>query len=555
MFKKNIYWLLISVLMICSCSRNKTAGNVDHAADSIARIEYVEAQDLAIRHSYDSALVKINTCVEREGVTDSVLADALVLKAQIQHATYDLTGTITTAQEAASLCRRLGGEYTCFAYDMDSRAAGVMFLMGRMDESFILIDQCIDELKDDRDFYNQQALFNCMKRKLNILIQIDSVAPIIPLCDDALRRLSLLRSGKSNVILDDYHIKHPEEIETMADFYSGQFLAYKANALLETNHKEEARMCVDSCLTTNWGKGRNAGTLLVNCFNKLGMYDRLQSSLENLKQVHNRGGEASQEILAAEAALYRHLGDHKRESELLSQALDEAVKVRKQENHDKLTVLATVYQVSQQKEARLRAEANQVIYLLISVIAVIVIIALCVWIVIRHRKYKEILAAYNDIQEKYFDSSLQQTENIPVSGLDTVEQGGKENNVYDSPAVQNEVSGFDTSVLFAQIMNVMRTEKLYSDPDFNLDALARKVNSNRTYVSKAINEVAGSTFKMWLAECRNKVVIDLLRSNPDVSIDTICAVAGYAARTTFSRQFKQLNNLTITEYRKLAQGQ
>ncbi|MDR2119279.1 MAG: helix-turn-helix domain-containing protein, partial [Tannerella sp.] len=95
---------------------------------------------------------------------------------------------------------------------------------------------------------------------------------------------------------------------------------------------------------------------------------------------------------------------------------------------------------------------------------------------------------------------------------------------------------------------------LYKDGNLSLDMLARTINQNQTYISKAVSRCTGKNFKTCVNEYRVKEAIRLL-SGKDAgkrSVDDIAFDAGFNDRKTFHRVFKKTTGLTPAEFRKNA---
>lgn len=99
-------------------------------------------------------------------------------------------------------------------------------------------------------------------------------------------------------------------------------------------------------------------------------------------------------------------------------------------------------------------------------------------------------------------------------------------------------------------LRVMEEQRPFTDPAFDLIALARLVGTNRTQLSTAINQQAGTSFSNWLAEYRVNYLISQLNGYPDATIDQLYPTAGFTVRSTFYRQFRQVTGLTPKQYLK-----
>jgi AraC-like DNA-binding protein len=95
-------------------------------------------------------------------------------------------------------------------------------------------------------------------------------------------------------------------------------------------------------------------------------------------------------------------------------------------------------------------------------------------------------------------------------------------------------------------------EKAFIDPDFSLDWLSKRVNSNSKYISQVVNEISGKSFISYVNELRINEAKKLLTvQNADkYSIEGIGQMVGYQSKSTFNTHFKKLTGMTPSEYLK-----
>ena len=100
--------------------------------------------------------------------------------------------------------------------------------------------------------------------------------------------------------------------------------------------------------------------------------------------------------------------------------------------------------------------------------------------------------------------------------------------------------------LFSQIEFLVESENLYILHDLNINTLAKKLNTNRTYLSKAINSVSGKSFIEFINEYRIAEAKRLLYSKESelITIDAIGEKSGFNSKATFFRVFKSLSGVT-----------
>jgi tetratricopeptide (TPR) repeat protein len=98
-------------------------------------------------------------------------------------------------------------------------------------------------------------------------------------------------------------------------------------------------------------------------------------------------------------------------------------------------------------------------------------------------------------------------------------------------------------------------EKPYLWADINMDEFCKKLNTNRTYLSKLINDQYKQGFNDLLCEYRVRTARDLMAdsNNKHLSVEGIGEMAGFKNNATFHRQFKNLVNLTPKQFREKAQ--
>lgn len=102
--------------------------------------------------------------------------------------------------------------------------------------------------------------------------------------------------------------------------------------------------------------------------------------------------------------------------------------------------------------------------------------------------------------------------------------------------------------LYHRVLEVMKKERPFLNPSFDLVALSRLVGTNRTLLSTSLNRQTGMNFSCWLAEYRVNYLIEQIDRNPGKDISELYPLAGFTSRTSFFRQFRQATGLTPSQY-------
>lgn len=125
--------------------------------------------------------------------------------------------------------------------------------------------------------------------------------------------------------------------------------------------------------------------------------------------------------------------------------------------------------------------------------------------------------------------------------------------VTEEPIAEYSVSEEETAELIKRIDTLMREKMLYKNAGLTIQDLATAVNSNRTYVSKAINCTYHISFSQYVSQQRVAYAQLILRdpryTSDKAAIADAIALSGFASDQTFYRVFKELTGTTPLQFR------
>lgn len=103
-----------------------------------------------------------------------------------------------------------------------------------------------------------------------------------------------------------------------------------------------------------------------------------------------------------------------------------------------------------------------------------------------------------------------------------------------------------------QKLEQLISDKVYTDSQLSLEKLSKKLKTNRSYLSEAINGHYQMTFSQWLNHARIHASKEMLASSDfdKYSIEGISKIAGFSTISTFNANFKKQTGLTPSFYRK-----
>jgi AraC-like DNA-binding protein len=121
--------------------------------------------------------------------------------------------------------------------------------------------------------------------------------------------------------------------------------------------------------------------------------------------------------------------------------------------------------------------------------------------------------------------------------------------INSGPVADTPASGYDK--IMESFQQVMISEQGFLNPSMTIDEIAKKLNTNRTYVSKLVNIYYGVPFRDYLNNLRLDYAKRLLMDEPDAVIDYVAAKSGFQSSTQFIRKFRETEGVTPTVWRTL----
>jgi AraC-like DNA-binding protein len=102
------------------------------------------------------------------------------------------------------------------------------------------------------------------------------------------------------------------------------------------------------------------------------------------------------------------------------------------------------------------------------------------------------------------------------------------------------------------LLALMEQEKLYKDPELNLNELAQRLNVNPNTLSQVINSIENKNFFDYINEQRiaEFLAIVVLPENSRFTLLSLAFEIGFNSKTSFNRNFKSTTGQTPTAYLK-----
>lgn len=107
----------------------------------------------------------------------------------------------------------------------------------------------------------------------------------------------------------------------------------------------------------------------------------------------------------------------------------------------------------------------------------------------------------------------------------------------------------DTAQMRAELIRIFETDRIYLQPELKLTDVARRLGTNRTYLSKLINSEFQMTYSDYVNTYRLTHAARLLTTTDD-TLDVVAANSGFSSLSNFRRLFALRYGCTPAQYRK-----
>lgn len=332
-----------------------------------------------------------------------------------------------------------------------------------------------------------------------------------------------------------------------------EVLLYQGIIAKADNDFEAAGRYIEEALST--AISSNIGnSALAEAYNELGQTSMAEGdsrkavSLFRQAAATARGGSNPEQLYDAYHYLsraYMGLGmaDSAARYQMLHTALADSVFNRKQFNKVKDYLFAYENRMTDERMDKLR--------MTVTWLAAGIAFAVIILIIISHYN-RRLHAAHRLLVEKNKELIRQNDESMRQMLARTAATA--DNNATGNAQKPSTLSGEKLDCLTSDITMVMNDVNIISNPDFNLNMLARMVNSNTKYVSSAINETYGKNFKAFLNGYRIREACRRLVDDAyaNLTISAIAESVGFTSANGFVTAFKRVVGVTPSAYKKLA---
>jgi AraC-like DNA-binding protein len=120
----------------------------------------------------------------------------------------------------------------------------------------------------------------------------------------------------------------------------------------------------------------------------------------------------------------------------------------------------------------------------------------------------------------------------------------------EDAGTNGDISNPEMEDVNSRLIEYMKAEKPFLDPDLTLPELAKSLDISRNQLSNVINKKHGMNFYQFVNRYRVEEVKELMEdpANSNLKLISLAYDAGFNSKASFNRIFKQMTKMTPSEY-------
>jgi AraC-like DNA-binding protein len=119
-------------------------------------------------------------------------------------------------------------------------------------------------------------------------------------------------------------------------------------------------------------------------------------------------------------------------------------------------------------------------------------------------------------------------------------------NIYE----RSLIKGLDVEALKSRLDDLMIIDKVYCDEDLNLKRLAEMLSISPHQLSEFLNKNLNISFNYFINRYRVDEAVNLMQTQPERSITSICYSVGFNSKSAFYEAFTKFIGISPARYRK-----
>lgn len=592
-----IVMVLVIISLFPSCQKQRTVVSNDNVADSTLTVAYINkvyvkdparailladsAQQTGAMPGWQADSLRAKMCLDgyydlNQSITyalnalsnDSVQSNPqrhlniLTMITQIEVSLGRYSECIQFCDEGTALAQQLGDNHQ--ASRLMLNAGYSMYFMKEKRKGLDYMLQARDRLARMRDFEPMRSLSYCYGQLMNCL-WVDNTSEAI-------------RYGKMREALLDSIEQH---ISPLPEGYldTQRALTFSKMADFHALQKKfsEARAYEQKFLKTNLSKTARGNQLIFDYYCTIGNFPRIEQTYhQSLPYWAHKDTFCTRyaSVLGMLTNAYQSQG-------MMQKALDyrtRQVRIKDslliRENENEALRLSAIYQTHDKEIALEKKRADARHYLLLAVAALTLFVLACAFAVYYYRQQVRIhrknmlLISQMDALEQESKRKEQETESKKRETRSQKPESEPSLSSHPSPlpphlsplnpqpSPANPAATSTTSQRRTQLVQLFRQiideDEAYLQPDFSREKLQQMMNVSKNSLTPILHEALGDVANLsdYINSKRIAHACQLLRQQPQMTIDNIALESGFSTTRNFRRCFKNQTGMSPVEYRE-----
>lgn len=436
------------------------------------------------------------------------------------------------ATQKADCCREQGHETE--ALRTEAEIGFLLTRLGEEEKGLAKLNGVIANLDGQRRMDEMDACIIALKRKVTVLFQMGREEEIIPVAAHIIEIIDDCREHYGEYTDNSYRMpKNVIQIDKYWDFYTAQAQGFMAQAYAELGEMDSARRYVDIFEQSDFGKTLGGRSMMTSAWCNLGEYDKMLAAYDEMTM---RLGDDTLnaeyvEILRGRALAAEAFGNPNASIDYWRRYAKMSRLVNKQLQESQAYEYAARYHLQEERmnteREQAKAQNNRNLAIAGFLLALIAVVFI-VWLL----KQRSAINRKNRVLVEQIAEAVKYKSLVENEEQKTI--------------VPN--TAFSDEELFKQLSEVIRRERLFTNPNFGRQTLIDRFHLTERRIGSVFSH--GGSLPDFIRELRIQHACQLLSDHPEMSISDIATASGFSSLSVFSREFKRKLEVTPTYYRE-----
>ncbi|MDD6835596.1 MAG: helix-turn-helix domain-containing protein, partial [bacterium] len=364
----------------------------------------------------------------------------------------------------------------------------------------------------------------------------------------------------------------PDMDQSLLDCRKAEIYSFYANLLINCHQPQRAEQAYQRYLATDYSQTPTGESLRYNYLQGTGRYNEsihyLRKREAQLIQEGNEGTYEHKNLLSIIVGIYEKQGAYGLAAQTYQEMSRISTLLAESDQKAASLELISLYESNEKKQTihnqqvALRHIYEREFAIGISLLLLFLLTLWLLWQ--RWRIERKNRSLVQQIERSISDKQALQEVRQTLLALQTADRqpvpqpSGQPTSPVSEPEPkanpEANASDLQSEQLFQQIDAYIRQEQLFVQPAFNPDQLLLQFFISKSRLTRLIRTYTGGSFNEYVNNLRLDYSLQLMRENPQYTIEAIAEESGFQSRRTFYRLFRNRYEMTPSEYKQTKQS-